>query len=95
MYYIFWPTTWAIILQMIIIMIMISECSNLAQKVYKTKHDWASKVILEKDTHKHLWDFDIQTDHLISDRRLDLIIINKMKRELAELWTLLSRLTTE
>ena len=33
--------------------------------------------VLESDTHKLLWDFDIQTDHLISARRPDLIIINK------------------
>ena len=32
------------------------------------------------NTHKLLWDFDIHTDHLISARRPDLIIINKMKR---------------
>ena len=38
--------------------------------------------------------FDIYTDHLISARRLDLIIINNKKRELAKLSTLLSRLTT-
>ena len=31
-------------------------------------------------THKLLWDFDIQTVHQISDRRPDLIIINKEKR---------------
>ena len=49
--------------------------------------------VLENDTHKLLWDFDIQTNHLISARRPDLIIINK-KRKLAKLWTLLSRLTT-
>ena len=79
---------------------MISECSKLAQKEYKTRHDWVGKVIhwemcktfkfdptnkwymhnpasvLENDTHKHLWDFDIHTDHLISARRPDLIIIN-------------------
>ena len=36
--------------------------------------------VLENDTHKLLWDFDIQTDHLISTRRPDLIIINKKKR---------------
>ena len=41
--------------------------------------------VLEKDTHKLLWDFDIQTDHLISARRPDLIIINKKRRELAKL----------
>ena len=36
--------------------------------------------VLENDTHKLLWDFDKQTDHLISVRTPDLIIINK-KRE--------------
>ena len=36
--------------------------------------------VLENDTHKFLWDFDIQTDHQISTRRPDLIIINKKKR---------------
>ena len=34
----------------------------------------------ENDTHKLLWDFNIQTDHLIPARRPDLIIINKKKR---------------
>ena len=33
--------------------------------------------VLENDTHKLLWDFDIQTDHRISARRPDRIIINK------------------
>ena len=54
--------------------------------------------VLENDEHKLLWDFDIQTDHLISARRPDLILINKReqkRRELAKLWTLLSWLTTE
>ena len=69
---------------------IISECSKLAQKEYKARHDWVGKVIYwemckkfifdhankwymhnpapvqENDTHKFLWDFDIQTDHLIS-----------------------------
>ena len=35
--------------------------------------------VLENDAHKLLWDFDVQTDHLISGRRPDLIIINKKK----------------
>ena len=97
---------------------IISECSKLAQKEYKTRHDWVGKVIhwemckkfkfdhtnkwymhnlpyvLEIDAHKLLCDFDIQTDNLISDRRPDIIVINK-KRELAKLLTLLYRLTTE
>ena len=36
--------------------------------------------VLENDTHKLLWDFDIHTDHLISARRPDLIIINNTKK---------------
>ena len=47
--------------------------------------------VLKNDTHKLLWDFEIQTDHLISPRRPDLII--NQKREFSKLWTLPSRLT--
>ena len=39
--------------------------------------------IVENDTQKLAWDFDIHTGHLISTRRPGLIIINK-KRELAK-----------
>ena len=88
---------------------IISECSKLAQREYKARHDWVGKVIqwemckkfkfdhtnkwymhnpapvLENDSHKLLWDFNIQTDHLIPARRPDLIIIKeKKKRELAK-----------
>ena len=83
---------------------IISECSKLAQKEYKTRYDRVGKGIhwemckkfkldhtnkwyahnqapvLENNTHKLLWDFDIHTDHLVSARRPDLIIINKKKR---------------
>ena len=38
--------------------------------------------VLENDTHKLIWDFNIQTDHLIPARRTDLIIINKKKENL-------------
>ena len=37
--------------------------------------------VLENDTHKLLWDFDIHTDHLISARRPELIIINNKKKK--------------
>ena len=81
-----------------------SECSKLAQKEYKARHDLVGKVIhremwkkfkfdhankwymhnpapgLENDTQKLHGDFDIQTDHLISARRPDFIIINKKKK---------------
>ena len=36
--------------------------------------------VLENETHKFFWDLEIQTDHLISARRLDLEIVNKKKR---------------
>ena len=36
--------------------------------------------VQENDTHKLLWDFNIQMDHLIRARRPDLIIINNKKR---------------
>ena len=85
---------------------IICECSKNTQKEYKTRHDWAGKVIhwemgkklkfdhtnkrymhnsglvLEIDTHKFIWDFDIHTDHLISTKRPDLIRINKKKENL-------------
>ena len=35
--------------------------------------------VLENNTHKIQWDFNIQTDHLILARRPDIIIINKNK----------------
>ena len=37
-------------------------------------------AVLENDTHKLLWDFDIQTYHLISARRPDFIVINQKLR---------------
>ena len=37
--------------------------------------------VLENDSQKLLWDFNIQTDHLILARRPDLIIINKKKKK--------------
>ena len=88
---------------------IISECSKLAQKEYKARHDWVGKVIhgemwkkfkfdhaniwymdnpapvLENDTHKLLCDFNIQTDHLISARRQDFIIINKKRKKICKI----------
>ena len=37
--------------------------------------------VLENDSHKLLWDFNIQTDHLIPVRRSDLIIINNNNKK--------------
>ena len=51
-------------------------------------------AVLENYMHKHLWDIDVQTDHLISARRPDLIVINK-KREFAKFLTWLYWLAIE
>ncbi len=36
---------------------------------------------MHNPAHELLWNFDIQTDHLISARRPDLIIINNNKKK--------------
>ena len=42
-------------------------------------------LVLENDTDKLLWDFDIPTDHPISARSPDLIIINKKKKRICKI----------
>ena len=39
-----------------------------------------AESVLENETNKILWNFKIQTDHLIPDRRLDLVIVNEKKK---------------
>ena len=80
---------------------LLSECSKMAQKEFKRRHDWVGKKIhweaclkygfdvkskwyenepvttMEKDVCTILWDFNIQTDHVIQVRRLDLVIKEK------------------
>ena len=41
--------------------------------------------VLENDTHELLWDFDIHTDHLISARRPDFIMINNKKKRIGKI----------
>ena len=57
----------------------------------KSKFDHTNKwymhnpaPVLENAAHKLLWDFNIQTDHLIPARRQDLIIISKKKKKKKE-----------
>ena len=40
-----------------------------------------SETVLENETQKVLWDFEIQTDHLISTTRTNLVIVNKKKKQ--------------
>ena len=84
---------------------IISECIKLAQKEYKTRHDWEDKVIhwelckklkfdhpnkwymrnpesiLKNEMPKLLYYFDIQTDHLFTARRPDLVIVSKKEKK--------------
>ena len=38
------------------------------------------KYVLENETHKFLWNFELQTDHLIPARQADLVIVNNKKK---------------
>ena len=40
--------------------------------------------VLENETYKILWDFEINMDHLITARQPDIVIINKKKWEPAK-----------
>ena len=80
---------------------LISECSKMAQREYKRRHDWVGRrvhwdvckkygievndkwyqhepcSVIENDRCKILWDFTVQTDHIIQARRPDMIVIDK------------------
>ena len=80
---------------------ILSECSKMAQKEYKRRHDWVGKKVhwevskrcgfdVAKKWYKHepdavsenndfhiLWDFEVQTDHVIEARRPDMIVTDK------------------
>ena len=83
---------------------VVSDCSKLAQKEYKRKHDNLGKIVhwklarkcnfetgdkwyehepecvLENEDYKILWDFSIQTVHVIEARRRDLVVVDKNER---------------
>ena len=54
-------------------------------KKFKFDHTNNPVSILENDTHKLLWDLNIQTDYLIPTRRPDLIIIKKKKKRICKI----------
>ena len=83
---------------------IVSDCSKLAQKEYKRRHDNPGKIVrwklttscnfeagdkwyeyeresvLENEDYKILWDFSIQTDHIIEAWRPDLVVVDKKER---------------
>ena len=72
---------------MIIIIIIVGKVIH-CEMCLKFKFDHTSKwymhnqtSVLENDTHKLLWDFDMKFDQLIPARRPDLIIINNNNKK--------------
>ena len=51
-------------------------------------YELKTETVPGNETHKIIWDFEIQADHIIPARRSDLVWINKKKRQrkLAVLW---------
>ena len=43
-------------------------------------HEHEPESVLENEDYKILWDFSIQTDHLIEARRPDLVVVDKKER---------------
>ena len=82
------------------VMHIICECTKLAQKEYKRRHDLVGTAVhwelckqlefnhadkwyehkpeslLENEKSQLFWDFEVQADHHIEPRRLDLIIVD-------------------
>ena len=38
------------------------------------------ELVQNNDMHKLHWDFEIETNHIISERKLELLIVNKQKK---------------
>ena len=75
---------------------MIDWESSKRLKFSLTNNMYKQESILEKETHEILWDFGIQTGHLIPAKRPYLELLKKRKKkELVSLWILLFRWTTE
>ena len=69
---------------------LVSECRVMAQNEYEGRHDKVAKIIhwdmyKEKGVEvsskflagvKILWDFNIQTDHIIEHRRPDVVVLD-------------------
>ena len=69
---------------------VVSECSRLAQTEYKGRHDNVARYIhwqlrgkceFERENFKILWDFTIQCDRKIQERRPDIVFMLIRRRE--------------
>ena len=53
---------------------------KVCSQIHKSYAFHSTGHILENETHCILWKFEIKTDHIISARRPDLVIVKKKKR---------------
>ena len=51
----------------------------LESVILKLEIEHDPESILESRDYKILWDFSIQTDHVIEDRRPDLVVVDKQR----------------
>ena len=51
-----------------------------SQEIVREIEIWQYESVLENEIHKVLWDFEIQTDHLITVRQSDQVINKKKKK---------------
>ena len=56
-------------------------CRKIGFDVNEKWYKHEPEKVVENDSWKILWDFTIQTDHIIEARRLDMVIIDKTKNE--------------
>ena len=69
-------------------------CRKIGLDVNEKWYKPEPEKVVENDSWKILWDFTIQTDHVIEARRPDMVIIDKLKMS-AKLLTLHAPLTAE
>ena len=62
-----------------------SDPLGIVQEI-EIDHMHNPKSIPKNETHKPFWEFGIQTDHLISTRRPDLVSVNKKKKRRKTWW---------
>ena len=56
-------------------------CQKLRMNSKSKWYEHQPKPVCENDTHKILWDFNIQTDHVIEARRPDMVVVNKSENK--------------
>ena len=55
-------------------------CRKFGVHVNKNWYEHEPEAVIENNQCKILWDFEVQTDHVIKERRPDLVVVDKEKR---------------